>query len=296
MDSLFEQAFWEKAWAEADSATNVSDGDEAVEAWNRRAGSYDRNVGSESGNRRVAEVLAFLDAYGVLKDKLKILDLGCGPGNFTLALAERGHTVWALDPAEKMLEALCEKLQKRPDLAGRVNTVQADWVPLNLEDRGWVKFFDLVFASMTPGVKDVPTLNKAMQASRAYVYLSRFAGPRTQPSVEAIWHQCRGGVYFRRSLDILYPLNWLYAGGYRPAVHFSRWEREHRQPVEEAVQEISDILALRLGTDGAVREAVRSYVEKRAENGFFTERKGATSAMLLWHVEKKVLTLAAILD
>jgi hypothetical protein len=145
---------------------------------------------------------------------------------------------------------------------------------------------------MTPAVRDAATLRKAMQASAGYVYLSRFAGPRLQPSVESVWSQFRDKPYYRQSLDIYYPLNWLYAGGWRPVVHFSRWEREHRQRVEEAVAAILDILAMRLEVDGRVAAAAAEYVGKRAQDGYFAERKGATAGMLLWDVGKKILPLA----
>jgi SAM-dependent methyltransferase len=291
--ALFDAQFWQSAWNEA----NIMDSErkqtkEAVDVWNRRAKSYDKNVGTESGNKRVEEALAFLDAFGALQGQKRILDIGSGPGNFTLALAKRGHEVVALDPAQSMLDILEAKLEEEPACKSRVKTVAADWVPLDLADYGWTGYFDLVFASMTPGIQDVETLNKAMAASKKYVYLSRFAGPRTQPSVEAVWdHFNYHKPYYSLSLDILFPQNWLYASGYRPALHFAKWAREHSQPMDEAVEEIKNVLALRMDMDANVENAIRMYVEQQADaNGLFVESKGATSAMLLWDTEKNVMT------
>ena len=135
---------------------------------------------------------------------------------------------------------------------------------------------------------DVETLQKAMRASRRFVYLSRFAGSRTQPSVEALWAEFHDRPYYSQSLDILFPQNWLYAAGYRPALHFARWEREHAQPVADALEEILSVLEHRMDVDRKVEEMARSYVEARLDNeGLFTEVKGATSAMLLFDREKK---------
>jgi SAM-dependent methyltransferase len=286
---LFSPEFWEKAWDEANIKDKERREKKAVDVWNRRAGNYDRNVGSNSGKKRVDESLAFLESYGILNRKLKILDLGCGPGNFSLAFAERGHSVWALDPAEKMLDQLRAKLETKPELKSRVIPVVADWIPLELGDYGWEKQFDLIFASMTPGVYNVPTLKKAMNACKGYVYLSRFAGPRSQPSAEAVWQRLNGNDYYSQSLDILFPQNWLYATGYRPAAHYVRWEREHSQLIAEAVDEIRDVLALRLDIDAAVEKMIEDYVIEQAEDGIFTEKKGAASAMLLWRVDKEVM-------
>jgi hypothetical protein len=127
-----------------------------------------------------------------------------------------------------------------------------------------------------------------MQVSARWVFLSRFAGPRLLPSLSAVWRRLYDSEYYNYSADIIFPFNWLYAGGYRPVAHYSRWEREHRQHKEEAVQEIIDILSLRTEVDGPVEDAVREYVENSAVDGLITEKKGATAAMLLWRVDKEI--------
>lgn len=289
---LFDTTFWESAWHQANEADQErKQAQKATDVWNRRAKSYDKNVNTHSGNKRVEEALSFLDGYGVLSKKLRILDLGCGPGNFTMAFAERGHEVVALDPAEEMVATLEKKLLQRPDLQPLVKTVVADWIPLVIGDYGWENHFDLVFASMTPGVQDVATLEKVMQVSRQYVYLSRFSGSRTQPSVRAIWEHFHDRPYYSQSLDILFPLNWLYAAAYQPAMHFARWERQHAQPAAEAVEEIRNVLSLRMDITEKEEQVIAAYVDGHVGgDGLFRETKGATSAMLLWHVEKKVLT------
>lgn len=289
---LFNAVFWQKAWEEALALDQVrAQAKKTVDVWNRRAESYNNNAWTESGNMRVEETLAFLDTYGILNRQLRILDLGCGPGNFALAFAERGHQVVALDPAANMLAMLEEKLQAKAGCKKLVTTVQADWVTLSLVEYGWNSYFDLVFASMTPGVCDVGTLQKSMAAAKHHVYLSRFAGPRNHPSVENVWNQFQAKPYYSLSLDILFPHNWLYASGYRPVQHFAQWEREHTQAVENAVEEIKNVLALRMDLDGVAEETIRRYVEERADKeGMFTEVKGATSAMLLWNIKKSVLT------
>jgi SAM-dependent methyltransferase len=237
----------------------------------------------------VEAALAFLDRHGVPGGKLSILDIGCGPGSFALAFARRGHNVTALDHAGKMLEMLREKLAAEQGLPGAVQTVLADWTELDLDDRGWRGRFDLVFASMTPGIRDVATLEKAMAASRCFVYLSRFAGPRIMPSLEAAWEELRGGTYHSPSLDIIYPFNWLYASGFRPVIGYNRWEREHRQTAEEALEELLDILSMRMPVDNVSEQKVRELVISRSDQGLVVERKGATAAMLLWRVDGELL-------
>ncbi len=287
MSDLFLPSFWEEAWLEAAAADRARGRVEAAAAWSGRAKSYDKNVDSESGRQRVTAVLEFLVSNGALGGKMKILDIGCGPGAFALAFARLGHDVTALDPAEKMLELLQEKLARERDLAGTVVPLQDDWTELSPDDYGWRGHFDLVFASMTPGIRDVATLKKAMTASRRFVYLSSFAGPRTMPSLEAVWRELHGTPYRSYAVDILYPLNWLYTSGYFPVVRYHRWEREHRQTLEEATAEVLEILSMRMHLDEETRSRVQALMAGRSDRGLVTEKKGATAAMLLWRVDRE---------
>ena len=72
-----------------------------------------------------------------------LLDIGCGAGNYTLALLERlpGLHVTLVDLSRPMLDRAVERIQ--PHTSGRVDTIQADIRELDLDrDR-----FDVVVAA-----------------------------------------------------------------------------------------------------------------------------------------------------
>ncbi|MCR3921331.1 MAG: methyltransferase domain-containing protein [Firmicutes bacterium] len=290
---LFDLNFWDKIWNAVDWEVGESEETEKkLAAWSRRAQEYFDNVASPSGQRRIQDTLDFLDVYNVLQPNLRILDLGCGPGNFTLAFAERGHEVVALDPVPKMIGILEEKLNERPNLKPLVTTVIADWVTVSLEDYGWQNHFDLVFVSMTPGVRNPATLTKAMAASRQNLFLSLFAGPRHLEATDTIYKKVHGAPYNNPSRDALLPLNWLYTHGYRPVVHYTHWDREHQQTIEQAVSDIKKHLAVRMQLTTQVEQLIENHVRVNASpDGIFTDRKGSTAAMLLWDIDKKCLAL-----
>lgn len=71
---------------------------------------------------------------GLVSGSRRVLDLGCGTGIFSVALAGRGHQVTGVDPAAAMLDiARC-----RPD-GDKVRWVQADARSVDLAER-----FDMV--------------------------------------------------------------------------------------------------------------------------------------------------------
>lgn len=70
---------------------------------------------SFSWDQRLEEEIPFLVNYLKKPQAKKILDLGCGTGEHTLALAKRGFQVTGIDSNEEMLANAHEKLEKQAD-------------------------------------------------------------------------------------------------------------------------------------------------------------------------------------
>jgi len=64
------------------------------------------------------------------KTPCRVLDIGCGTGSVTLRLAERGHTVTGVDPADGML-----RVARMKDRESKVDWVQAPAAEFTLPDR-----------------------------------------------------------------------------------------------------------------------------------------------------------------
>jgi len=72
---------------------------------------YDRIASEYSQHRKVHPgVLAELISYGALSKGSKVLEVGCGTGNYAVALrALVGCGLWAVDPSEEMLSRAKER-------------------------------------------------------------------------------------------------------------------------------------------------------------------------------------------
>lgn len=80
---------------------------------------------------RVADVAFYVEVVREFGDP--VLELGCGTGRVTLALAEAGFRVTGLDASARMLERCAKKLAERPrELRERVRLVQADMTAFEL--------------------------------------------------------------------------------------------------------------------------------------------------------------------
>jgi ubiquinone/menaquinone biosynthesis C-methylase UbiE len=84
----------------------------------------------------------------------RVLDIGCGTGNYSVELASRGNAVTGLDSCKEMINAT-ESLLERSGLSGRVQTVLADYLDWS-EETG--DEYDLALAI---GVLDYVNVNDA---------------------------------------------------------------------------------------------------------------------------------------
>lgn len=72
---------------------------------------------------------------------LKVLDIGCGPGFFSILMAENGHQVTSVDFSEKMLEN-AKKNAKKYEVADRIDFLKMDAQSLSFENES----FDLILS------------------------------------------------------------------------------------------------------------------------------------------------------
>jgi len=84
--------------------------------------------------QRTHDVAFYLNAVG--KYGHPALELGCGTGRMTMAIAEAGYRIVGLDLSERMLERAREKRAAlRPEARERVHLVQADMTQFDLGEK-----------------------------------------------------------------------------------------------------------------------------------------------------------------
>jgi SAM-dependent methyltransferase len=83
---------------------------------------------------RLSDVAFYRDAAWTFGGP--VLELGCGTGRITLALAEAGHRITGLDLSQRMLrQAERRRAALPPDLRGRVKLVHADMCQFDLGEQ-----------------------------------------------------------------------------------------------------------------------------------------------------------------
>lgn len=118
-----------------------SDTEIIVEYWDERAKSYSSHVREELGGSYYCrwEETIRNSCLPLIDDALReervprALDIGCGPGFFSIVLAEIGFSVDAIDSSSEMLAQAQENLS-RAGFSDKVNFTRSDALSLPFED------------------------------------------------------------------------------------------------------------------------------------------------------------------
>ncbi len=213
--------FWKSVWEEALKSDarrqKNADAPESIERWNNRAQQFAENADAPGTQNKVEELLGWLAQNGALEKGMKVLDIGAGSGKYALPLAKMGCEVTALEPAEVMVSYMRKRVEH--ETVTNITILNKPWQAVELERDGMLGRFDLVFASMTPGIQRPDDLLKMMEASRRACYLSSHTRGR--------WHHLEKvfPLVFDREMpdtpgDFLYRFGLVYAMGHVPITRY----------------------------------------------------------------------------
>lgn len=271
LQQLRDPAFWAEAWQEANARRRRKRRtlQENIALWNRRAGRFKRRRSSTSVQKRVQSTLRFLKEHGANWDGARVLDIGAGPGNYTFAFAQDAAEVVALEPAEEMLAIMRETAAREGYT--NIELLPATWEVADPAREPLRGGFDLVFASMTPGINGRETIEKALSCTNGYLFVSSFAGKRHNDALAALWPLLFNEAPPSRTGDIIFLFNYLYAQGY--PLFFETWEEQW--VIETTASEATNELLFTLETYGKepqpLTEAISAFVRSRTVEGVFRQ-------------------------
>ena len=246
--------------------------------WNRRARRF-----ATTGPMRTAErdpLLARLRR--TVAASTTVLDVGSGPGRFSLALGPRARSVVAVDPSRRMLSIL----RRRAKEAGlrNVRTVVGKWPEAAAE----VELADVVVcAHVLPLIPDARPFLVALDAAarrRVFLYLGTFAADGV---ADPFWRHFHGSPR-RPAPTYLDALSVLEELGIRADVEVVEAPvRARHASLDDAVKVYVDTLALR--DTAAVRRELRALLEpwlQKGRDGLRPPIKSQANAILSWRPER----------
>ncbi len=254
------------------------------EFWNMRADEFNQHGRDENG-KRLQQVIEFLTARNILTANAEILDIGCGPGKYTLEFAKRAKQVTGMDISPNMLKHASENA--RQQAVDNVRFELSPWETLTLEEHDWEAKYDLVFASMCPGISSSDSLMKMCRASKGACFLSSFV-KREDELRDRLYRVVYGQEPDNRwGKTIYHAFNLLWLSGYYPEVTYHDNEFEHAWPLTKAAELYSHQLKhmyKATQTVEGIDDKIAQYLDDLAVNGIVTEKVQSRTAWLYWKV------------
>ncbi|WP_425059988.1 Ubiquinone biosynthesis O-methyltransferase, mitochondrial [Sporomusa carbonis] len=265
--------------------SNIADLEETQKFWDMRADEFNSYSRNNEGETRRQQILDLLTAKGILRNDAEILDIGCGPGKYALEFAKKVKTVVGIDISPRMIQYAQDNAQ-RQNAANTVFELSA-WESLNLDECGWNKKFDLVFASVCPGISSSESLLKLCRASKGACFISSFV-ERSDELRDELHRVIFGRDPEQRwGKNIYYAINILWLSGYYPEISYRDAEFEHAWPLEKAVELYSSQLKRMTKSNAdmsGIEAKIAEYLGKVAENGLVYEKVKSKIAWLYWCV------------
>ncbi|SDE82314.1 class I SAM-dependent methyltransferase [Sporomusa acidovorans] len=264
---------------------DLSELQETQQFWNMRADDFNSQHGSNQGGKRRQQVVEFLASRDMLPANAEVLDIGCGPGRYSIEFAHRAQRVTGIDISPKMLEYAGENARRHK--LDNILFKLSPWETLNLEEFGWQEKYDLVFASMCPGISSADSLLKMCQASKSACFLSGFV--ERQDDLRDKLHQEVYGKEpdHRWGRNIYYAVNVLWLSGYYPEITYQDSEFDHVWPLDKAIELYRHQLKRMTKSSqvtGDVDEKIAGFLGRVAVDGIVSEKVQSKIAWLCWKV------------
>ncbi|HTX43475.1 MAG TPA: class I SAM-dependent methyltransferase, partial [Methanocella sp.] len=203
-----------------------------------------------------------------------------GPGTLAIPLARMGAQVTAVDISAEMLKRLKNKAAEE-GISG-IGTIHSAWKDVDLDAGGFRGAFDLVIASMTPGIDGPDALDRMMAASKGVCYYSGWVSRKWDPAYYELYRLLFGEEFRESWAGFQFPLVYLYTMGYRPAVRLVRDTWKSDEDVDGMVDTVAGFFSANRDIDEAMKGRIRKYFEEQAKGGVYQAETNVIVGMMAW--------------
>lgn len=247
--------------------------------WDGRAEQF--SASQNKGGYEVSdEVVSIFSAKGILEGA-SVLDVGGGSGRYAVPFAKKADKVTMTDISSNMLKFAKDNAEK--ENLHNLDYVRVDWAEANLDELGWNKKFDLVFASMCPAVRRKDGIDKMIAASKGYCNINQLI-VTTDNFMEHIKEVLGIKNDYdphndRDSVECMFNILWLQ--GYDPEIRYLKNSRSDEYNLEDAVTRFSGRFSKTAQDKGM---DIKKIIEDYSENGKITINSKSHLAIITWQV------------
>lgn len=224
------------------------------------------------------EVAQLLKDAGVLQKGDTLLDLGSGTGGFSLAFAQQGMQVTAVDMDATSLQAL-------------MNRAKANGLEIETENTMWEQYtpqttFDVVFSSMCPAICNYEELLCFESTAKKYgclIAVSRGSYDKHRKQLMQELNIKPSGM----TTEAMWYYNMLYLMGRQPNVwNFTR-HFEYQAPMEKLVEQNKVYFEIFGMPKEESEEKLGAYYERYAIDGMVPDESHINTQLIWWKIPEK---------
>lgn len=283
MNEFFNASVWEKAWKDdADLKLDrmKRNGIDPTRSFDHKAKIFNEQSFSEEGRERTRRIMNWLEGQGVRFENASVLDIGAASGVFSVPFAERGARITAVETSPPLVELLQENTSTFAE--DQVSIVPLAFEDIDVASKGWKGAFDLVFVSMSPVVHDWESVERLLQCSRKYCYISMPVVPTEHSLLKEIWPLVTGQSYQSKLTEMGYLLHLLFLKGYAYESLITREVKTKEISREAALQEAMTWLGHhRLPANERNRSIIADYLEQAYPFGKVVIQEGGRYGKVL---------------
>lgn len=217
-----------------------------------------------------------------LNDTMTALDVGCGSGIYSFAMAPLMKAVVGTDISPKMIEFAKQQAKSLTLTNTKFNC--CDWALADIDALGFRTAFDLVFAHLTPAICDFSTLDKMNSCSKRFCFIEK--PTRRRDKIQSgVFELLELSDFEKKSDDDIVNLfDYLWSSGYCPELFYRIEQWQIRRPIEKAVQWHTNRARLKKTLSPAEEAAVGEYLQNIAVDGMVHEESSTTIVSAFWTV------------
>lgn len=242
---------------------------EKVKFWDVFSETY---TSEQQGNmpQRIVEWLADIGVIGNNKDSLEI---GSGPGTYSLIMSQFSKTVSCLDSSGKMLDRLFATAKKEG--IENLERIEADWNIYDTERR-----WDAVVSALCSGLGTPDSVDRMDSLSKGNCVIISWVENHGDDIQSEIWSKLgKDYSYRKRSTDDI--VDMLESSGREIESREFSDEIKINIPVEEAIKKQTGTFSV-FGLKKEARAAAEELLEHRSVNGIYRYRAVNTLRATVW--------------
>ncbi len=241
--------------------------------WDLRSKDYANDTGI--GPSVYSAVVEYLLREGIFLPGDTVLDVGCGPGTFSLLFADRAKAVVGLDVSEGMLSMMMGPAKASG--RGNIRPICSSWEKYDSK-----KKFDLVFSSFCPAVNDAETLLKMEERSRRSCCCITSVDADPALPVNQLWELLAGKRIKYDPPDVLYPFNILYFSDRAPSIRLFKYETRISVPSDRLVEGYKAYFKMYMDLDESKITVIKDYVASISTDGVYRAAGQGTLNVIFW--------------